>query len=348
MELNARGPRKGVMIVTRTGGRYQVKLASRGIKLMFHKLGMTPEAALNRSTVFNNEGIWPVVLSLVTGEEQMAKGVELKGQCSIKFNVWCVPFKYKTNRFAIVVLEESFSDASKMHTTHTRDMAVEIAASAVHEIRNPITAIRGFLQLLKEDKESVSREDVDNVLSELDRMEAIMTDVLILSTPSRCREEPLDLNQLLESYCSNPRFTNLSKTIRLIRCYQNDLPPVYADPRQMRQVFDNLIKNAFEAIGDGPGCVTVETASLDNDGLVSITIKDTGCGISQDSMMYIFRPFNSTKLNGTGLGLSVVLKIIDDHEGFLEVESEPGKGSTFTVYLPSAQSTGGHKNKRQC
>jgi two-component system NtrC family sensor kinase len=119
-----------------------------------------------------------------------------------------------------------------------------------------------------------------------------------------------------------------------------DLPQIGVDVLQIQQIFYNLAANAIQAMGKG-GILTV-SSRVTNDGYVAVAIKDTGCGISKENLQKIFDPLFSTKTKGTGLGLSVVASIVEGHEGKIEVESEVGKGSIFTVKLPIVR--GGIKN----
>lgn len=332
----------GVLVITRTQSGYKAAFANTVAKQLLARVGKSMDSLVSEAVLFARDGLWPVVLSFLTGEKQCASGVELKGKCSVRIDVKCIPCRAHWGGSgkvqAVVALLEELCGEVNRRECRMRRTGLEIAATAIHEIRNPLTSVKGFLQLLREDRQSVLDEDIDSVLSELERIESVLSDVLILSTPYLAVSKCVDLNQFLESYfVRNSVYTRMDKC-KLVRSYDSRALPVRIDPRQMRHVLDNLLKNAYEALAGEEGCIFVETR-LDSDRLARVTIKDTGCGIDPEAMRSVFQPFFTTKDSGTGLGLSVVLKILAAHRGFLEVESEPGKGAAFHVFLPLAQSS---------
>ncbi|MGB9866460.1 MAG: two-component system sensor histidine kinase NtrB [Bacillota bacterium] len=332
----------GVLVVARTQLGYKVMFANTAAKHLLARVGKGLGALVDESILFAKEGLWPVALSFLTGEKQCASGLELRGKTSVKVNVKCMPctaHREGNGRVqAVVALLEEVCGETGRRECKVRRTSLEIAATAIHEIRNPLTSVKGFLQLLREDRLSVLDEDIDTALSEVERIECVLSDVLILSSPGNPMSKSVDLNQFLESYFARSPVYARMEGRKLVRRYDARALPVRIDTRQMRHVLDNLLKNACEAIEEGDGCIFVETA-LDSEMMARVTIRDTGCGIAPQAMRSAFQPFFTTKENGTGLGLSVVLKILVAHRGFVEVESEPGKGAAFHVFLPLAQSS---------
>ena len=212
----------------------------------------------------------------------------------------------------------------------------QLAAGLAHEIRNPLTSIRGFCQLLDSlVTDEKSRAYLKILVHEVDRMNGLIAEFMALARPRTPEIGPLDLNDLLretlavtESRCFLSGVT--------VRVQTEALPPVPADRDKVKQVLLNLINNAIEAMED-QNREKVLTVSTEKDGqAVRVVISDTGCGIPKDLMGNIGRPFFSTKSNGTGLGLSICRRIMDEHGGTITIESGDGFGTTVTVSLPLA------------
>lgn len=210
-----------------------------------------------------------------------------------------------------------------------------LAASIAHEINNPLQAIHNCLHLtlkkpLAEEKKTrylgMAQEEVERLITIVQRM-------LEFYRPSREGMAPTDVHTIIENVLalSNKRLQHGKITI--VKKLAPDLPTINAVSDQLKQVFLNLVINATEAMPQG-GELCIETKlSGDNDEL-SVAFTDTGVGLSEKEMANIFEPFFTTKATGTGLGLSVSYGIIERHGGSIEVQSEGGKGATFTVYLP--------------
>jgi signal transduction histidine kinase len=213
-------------------------------------------------------------------------------------------------------------------------MIGELAAGAAHEIRNPLTSIRGFIQVLQEKAavDGVEKEYVGIVMNEIDRIDGILRELLMLARPPSLKLQECHLQSLLDEV-STLVLRGLPAGVRprLQREYDAGVPPMLADVRQLRQVFLNLITNAVQAMPEG-GCLTLRTAA--GAGEVQARVEDTGVGIRAEDLGRVFAPFFTTKDQGTGLGLSVTFGIVANHGGRIEVQSEPGRGATFTVHLP--------------
>jgi two-component system sensor histidine kinase PilS (NtrC family) len=211
----------------------------------------------------------------------------------------------------------------------------EISAGMAHEIRNPLASLSGSLQLLKEELDlgEENRNLMDIALNEMDRLNNIVTEFLIYARPKAPDMEGCDLVSIVKDTAGlvvNSR--ELGEDVRL----DADLPdePVWisADPGQIKQVLLNLLVNAVQSI-PGSGTVRIKVGA-NGHGSAVVSVEDDGEGIDKEDLDRIFYPFYSTKERGSGLGLSIVYRIVEEHGGSIKVESEPGKGARFMVTLP--------------
>lgn len=209
-----------------------------------------------------------------------------------------------------------------------------MAASIAHEINNPLQAIQNCLHLVLNRPLSDEKKThyVQMAQEEVNRLIAIVTRTLDFYRPSKGRIVPTQINQLIGSVLAIAGKRLEQGQVRVHKRLASDLPEIQAVPDQLTQVFLNLVINAIEAMPDG-GELTISTRRAE--GGVRLDFADTGPGLSQEDMDKIFEPFYTTKVTGTGLGLAVSYGIIERHGGRITVESAPGRGATFTVYLPS-------------
>lgn len=237
-------------------------------------------------------------------------------------------------------LRESRLEIETMHRTqmsraeHLATLG-ELATGLAHEIRNPLAGIAGVIEIIGRDlpESSPARAMVKDVRLEINQINRILTDLLETARPHPPRMMRSNLNTTVEHAVMLARQQVLSKPIRIETVLAPELPEVEHDSDQIHQVVLNLLLNAVQAI-ESNGYVTVAIGSHDD--CATIRVTDTGRGMSQQQLSQIFRPFYTTKGTGTGLGLSLVRRIIDEHRGQISVTSEPGKGSTFEVQLPFA------------
>ncbi|MDN4071575.1 PAS domain S-box protein [Fictibacillus terranigra] len=206
----------------------------------------------------------------------------------------------------------------------------QLAAGVAHEVRNPLTSIKGFLQLLQS-KAKDHYEYYDIMLSEIDRINSIVSEFMVLAKPQVIDMVPTSITGLLHHVISLIETQAILMNVQIYFKAHEDLPLVSCVDSQLKQVFINLLKNAIEAMPDG-GNVYISIKTEDDELVVSF--KDEGCGIPFEKLPSLGEPFFTTKEKGTGLGLMVCYKIIEDHGGRIQVKSEPGKGSTFKVALP--------------
>lgn len=214
-----------------------------------------------------------------------------------------------------------------------------LAAGIAHEIRNPLASLSGSIQLLQSelDPKGDSKYLMDIVLRETVRLNTIISEFLDYARPRAPHKERMSLASVIEETVL--LLKNSPGCREGINIVQNADPflVIKADPQQLRQVLWNLMLNACQAIRDG-GAITItandQESSSDELDWCEITVSDTGEGISPEHMEKLFDPFFTTKAEGTGLGLAVVYRIIEDHGGVIDVESEAGRGATFRVRLP--------------
>lgn len=209
-----------------------------------------------------------------------------------------------------------------------------LAAGLAHEIKNPITAIKGFSQVIDR---AITEHDTDAIKDfrdvvprQLDRINEIVEKLLTLSKPSKLEKTSVDVNVLLKDIIKLVEKQAMNSRVELLGNF-SDLPLTNADPGQLTQAFLNLILNAIQSMPSG-GQVEIDTRMMGPDKLI-IEIIDHEVGIPKDQIARIFDPFYTTKTTGSGLGLAVTKKIIEDHHGKIEVESEPSRGTKFTVIL---------------
>jgi len=221
------------------------------------------------------------------------------------------------------------------HVRRVEQMAAvgEMAAGLAHEIKNPIASLRGSIQLLKEDIPYDPDHDklMRIVLREADRLSSLVTDFLLFARPPAGRMEIFDLGEALAETATLFERDIICRGRILITT--NIIPGIHIemDPAHLHQIFWNLLLNAAEAIKDS-GEIHTEMHPLRNK-QIDIRVIDNGCGMSKETMQSIFNPFVTTKPQGTGLGLSIVHRIVESYNGRLNVESEPGRGTVFTLRL---------------
>jgi two-component system NtrC family sensor kinase len=210
----------------------------------------------------------------------------------------------------------------------------ELVAKIVHELNNPLTSVLGFSSYLAErvTPGDPMREELDLIQTEATRARDLVRDLLDFSRQREFTPEMTDLNVVLEQTAAMVRRQGALDAVELKELYASDLPIVEVDAARIKQVFLNIISNAVYAMRDG-GTLTISTGG--SDAGVSVEFTDTGNGIAPEHLPQIFDPFFTTKpeVSGTGLGLSVSLGIVQSHGGTIEMRSEVGKGSTFTIKL---------------
>jgi PAS domain S-box-containing protein len=209
----------------------------------------------------------------------------------------------------------------------------QLAAGVAHEIRNPLTSMKGYAEFLQLDEKDPERmEFLSIILDEIDRVNTIVEDFMVLAKPKAVELEEKNVVPVIQNVVSLLEFEARKKNVRLTFDCCQEIIQIECDENRLKQVFLNFIKNGIEAMPNG-GELHVKTIIHDNN--VQISIQDTGVGISKEKLKKLGEPFFTTKKNGNGLGLMVSFKIIESHNGKVFVESEPNKGTTFNILLPA-------------
>lgn len=209
----------------------------------------------------------------------------------------------------------------------------ELVAGVAHEVRNPLGVIRASVQMMEQEmKEGCQSADLTHVmLQEIDRLDAVVNALLDFGRPAESQFGPVEPKHVLDEVVLLTKQFAKQQQVEVLTDYPDELPEIWADEDRLKQVFVNLISNAIQAMPDG-GCLGV--SATPRDGYLRVSFTDTGLGITEAEQARIFDPFHTTRPEGSGLGLSIVHRIVDAHRGFITVSSEPGQGSTFTVGLP--------------
>ena len=205
----------------------------------------------------------------------------------------------------------------------------DLAAGVAHEIGNPLNALALNIQLLERDPSD--RECIEICKSQIKRLDGIIRDFLAALRPTRPNLRPGSLADPLQDCLATLRTQIEERRMRVTLDVPTSLPSVALDREQMVQAFFNILKNALEAMPDG-GLIAMSLAS--DDDTVSVRIADSGEGMSAERLAHLFEPYRTTKERGTGLGLMITKRIVNDHGGTIDVESEVGRGTAFTVRLP--------------
>jgi two-component system, sporulation sensor kinase E len=213
----------------------------------------------------------------------------------------------------------------------------ELTAGVAHEVRNPLGIIRASVQLMEdaECKRERVHEAAEVIKQEIDRLDRVIKTLLDFGRPAPPSMVPVSVEEVLEGVILLSRTFASRSAVEVVERYAKNIPEVRADPEQLKQVFVNLLSNAVQAMADDGGELVVETGA--DEGFVFVRFADNGPGIPSEMIGKVFDPFVSTRDDGTGLGLTIVHRFVDDHDGHIEVSSEQGVGTTFTVWFPALQ-----------
>lgn len=229
-------------------------------------------------------------------------------------------------------ITEKIEMEEQLRKSDTLNILGELAAGIAHEIRNPMTALKGFIQLLESSIGDDYSLYFQVIKTELQRIDSIINEFLIVAKPQAIKYIQTDIAKIMQETVDLLTAQAVLYDVQFKTCFDEKMPEVYCDPNQLKKVFINLIKNAIEVMTDG-GFVTV-TISPSSDNQIHICIEDEGEGIPEEKVTKLGEPFYTTKEGGTGLGLMVSFKIIEEHGGKIEIKSEVGKGTAFNIYLP--------------
>lgn len=217
----------------------------------------------------------------------------------------------------------------------------QLAGGVAHELRNPLGAIKNaayYLNMVLKKPEPDVRESLEIMNQEIAASEKIMSSLIDVGSPKERVRQSVDLNDVVRKALSR---ASVPSSVEVISQLDETLPAIPADPDQLGQVFGNIILNAAQAMPKG-GHLTIKSESLAT-GQVTVSVADTGVGMSADTMANTFEPLFTTKAKGMGLGLALAKSLVETHGGIIRVTSRLGEGTTFTVELPivnAAEATG--------
>lgn len=211
----------------------------------------------------------------------------------------------------------------------------QLAAGVAHEVRNPLTVIKGFIQLFQINKEDQEKY-FDLMLSEIERIEAILQEFLSIAKTDEISTEKKNIYQLFKNVVSLMNTKAIMTNIQVELYTDSKDIIIECSENQLKQVFINILQNSIEAMPDG-GRISIHIKEIGKDGII-ISVIDKGIGIPEERIKRLGEPFYSTKEKGTGIGLMLSYKIIESHQGNISIMSEVGVGTTVTIYLPKIQS----------
>jgi len=315
------------------------KAATRILPLEFHDIQDKPVWACIR-----DPDVAAFVCETIENEETVTAREftleELSGQRYLSISVMPL-VRSKSVSGTIITLEditEKKNDELRNRRFESLASLTTLAATVAHEIKNPLGSISIHVQLVRKalarqgiEADAAVMKYFDVVDEEIDRLNKIVVDFLFAVRPMKFEFAPLDINKTIRSLAELFGEELRQARIEVSLDLAEGLPLLNADERYIRQMLINLIKNAMGAIKDG-GTVSLATSLADD--FVQILVRDTGTGIPEHLITKIFEPYFTTKIDGTGLGLSLSYKVVKEHGGDIRVQSELGKGTCFTVYLP--------------
>ncbi|SHR61308.1 integral membrane sensor signal transduction histidine kinase [Mycobacteroides abscessus subsp. abscessus] len=284
-------------------------------------------------------------------EEEPLKEKVLRGECvegyettvkkknGMTMDVMITSFPIKDHQGGKNGLVVSFRDITVrkqaeelMIQSEKLSIAGQLSAAIAHEIRNPITAIKGFLKLLQNSNEKQLYYEI--VESEIARIELILSELLSLAKPQKNNFKETDLRLTLKQCISLLDAEANMKSVQVDLKHESLLPMIHCDENQIKQVFINFMKNSFDAMPNG-GSLHIKMENCMRTSGITIRFKDTGCGIPKEILSKIGQPFYTTKETGTGLGFMVSKNIIEGHSGTVHISSEVNIGTTIEIVLPS-------------
>jgi len=286
------------------------------------------------------------IRNLVAASKQLANGnLDAKVEPTSRDELGKLAYRFNQMAEALRQRDERLKEFTKRKIMESERLAIigQLAANVAHELNNPLQGIVTYSSLLLEKDicDEPSRQNLEKISIQANRCREIIRGLLDFSRQKKPQKTLTDINALLRRCISLMENQAQFHNITIVQNFDETLPMIVVDPSQIERVFLNLIINAAEAM-NGSGTLTLSTGFGINAKHIEIEVKDTGHGISMENMEKIFNPFFTTKEigHGVGLGLAISYGIVKEHNGEITVESEYGKGATFTVSLPIVTEVG--------
>ncbi|MGY2613524.1 ATP-binding protein [Bacillus pretiosus] len=251
------------------------------------------------------------------------------------FEARCLPLLHDKIMIIVRDITERKKTEELLNKSDTLAAIGQLAAGVAHEVRNPLTVIKGFIQLFQINKEDQEKY-FDLMLSEIERIEAILQEFLSIAKTDEINTEQRNIYQIYNNVVSLMNTKAIMTNIQVELYADTKDISIECSENQLKQVFINILQNSIEAMPDG-GKITIHIKEINDEGVI-IHVIDEGIGIPEDRIKRLGEPFYSTKEKGTGIGLMLSYKIIESHQGNISIMSEVGVGTTVTIYLPKAQS----------
>jgi len=333
----------GILAVDVSMAQTQEKVGELSKTMLLWAFGITAVLAISLSlflTHFVTNPIQDLIITMERAERGLEARVEVKssddiGRLGEAFNSLLTKLERARRRVERYHYEQ-------MKRADRLASIGEMAAGIAHEIKNPLAGIAGVIQVLRKNltEEDPNRAVLEEVLSQVERMDKAVRNLLSFARPPEPKMTLVDINELIGKLLDflAPQFAK--NGIVAERKLAAGLPWLTLDPDLLQQALINIALNALQAMPDG-GKFIVETRAIkpsgETAGSVDIVFSDTGKGISMENLSRIFNPFFTTRQQGTGLGLSITQRIVEQHNGEINVLSAPGKGATFTINFPYPQ-----------
>jgi len=302
----------------------------------------TPEFVVDLRLPDKSRGHMLVGMSAMALDEQLDQFQMPVRWSALQVAVICVAILAVFAAYIVFLNERTRTLHAQLEEESRLAYVGTLAASIAHEVRNPLSSMKMNVQMMEKRLERLADPEeveyfhgkVERIKGEVDRLEDSISHFLAFARPTPLRARTVLLNEVVDNVLEFLHAQCQSRGIRLVRDYARNLPDVELDPGQFAQAVQNLVLNALQAL-DRNGRITVSTAKAD--GSVVLTVADDGPGIPTDIQGKIFDVFFTTRESGTGLGLNIVSRIVEEHRGKLSLTSTPGQGAAFRIELPVRQ-----------
>lgn len=311
--------------------------------------GINEDDILNKTVTDSyDNSLLPIIKLLIQGLEKdiiyIKHIIKIKGNMGIETPIMINTSLQKDvngKTLGVIGVFRSVEEIKQLEESLLRAKNLEslgaLSAGMAHELRNPLTSIKGYAQYIKLElgESSVLNEDISIVIDEVDRLNNIIDRFLDFAIPKKLNLELCNINEVLNLVVKLISKEMLPKNVDIVMELSN-VPDMCFDFEQIEQVILNISINALQSMPNG-GIFTLRTVFLEASNIIEITLQDTGVGISDNDQDKIFEPFFTTKNKGTGLGLAICSRIVENHKGVIEVLSTPAVGTKFTIKLPVLQ-----------